>query len=140
MLQKVRDLLKEHRERWKGWIVEGSINGVEISTKKPTDRHPLRFFRVWVDIEAPPKEILARIIRERNLWDTQTINWRTVATLNVENCDLFQYVINDTPSHPTRDVMVLRLWRIDMKELRGGCVLVERSVHSSETQLLGGIS
>ncbi|VDK74840.1 unnamed protein product [Gongylonema pulchrum] len=65
MLQKVRDLLKEHRERWKGWIVEGSINGVEISTKKPTDRHPLRFFRVWVDIEAPPKEILARIIRER---------------------------------------------------------------------------
>lgn len=33
-----------------------------------------------------------------------------------------------------------RLWRTDLKELRGGCVLVERSVHSSETQMLGGLS
>ncbi|VDK67176.1 unnamed protein product [Onchocerca ochengi] len=140
LLQKARELLKEHRDRWKGWIVEGTVNGVEISTKKSTDGHPLRFFRVWVDIEAPPKEILTRIVRERNVWDHQTINWRTVAILNAENCDVFQYVINDTPSHPTRDTTVVRLWRTDMKELRGGCVLVERSVHSSETQLLGGIS
>ncbi|VDO26055.1 unnamed protein product, partial [Onchocerca flexuosa] len=140
LLQKARELLKEHRDRWKGWIVEGTVNGVEISTKKSTDGHPLRFFRVWVDIEAPPKEILTRIVRERNVWDHQTINWRTVAILNAENCDVFQYVINDTPSHPTRDATVVRLWRTDMKELRGGCVLVERSVHSSETQLLGGIS
>ncbi|VDN05461.1 unnamed protein product [Thelazia callipaeda] len=139
LIQKARELLKEHRDRWKGWIVEGTMNGVEISTKKPNDGHPLRFFRVWVDIEAPPKEILSRIIRERNVWDLQIINWRTIAPLNAENCDVFQYVINDTPSHPTRDAIVVRLWRSDMKELRGGCVLVERSVHSSETQLLGGI-
>ncbi|VDM93294.1 unnamed protein product, partial [Litomosoides sigmodontis] len=64
LLQKARELLKEHRDRWKGWIVEGTVNGVEISTKKSTDGHPLRFFRVWVDIEAPPKEILTRIVRE----------------------------------------------------------------------------
>ncbi|CAG9540543.1 unnamed protein product [Cercopithifilaria johnstoni] len=140
LLQKARELLKEHRDRWKGWIVEGTVNGVEISTKKSTDGHPLRFFRVWVDIEAPPKEILTKIVRERSVWDVQIINWRTVAILNAENCDVFQYVINDTPSHPTRDVTVVRLWRTDMKELRGGCVLVERSVHSSETQMLGGIS
>ncbi|KAM3723942.1 StAR-related lipid transfer protein [Dirofilaria immitis] len=140
LLQKARQLLKEHRDRWKGWIVEGTVNGVEISTKKSTDGHPLRFFRVWVDIEAPPKDILTRIVRERSVWDLQTINWRTVAILNAENCDVFQYVINDTPSHPTRDATVVRLWRTDMKELRGGCVLIERSVHSSETQLLGGLS
>uniref|UniRef100_A0A915PG27 Rho-GAP domain-containing protein n=1 Tax=Setaria digitata TaxID=48799 RepID=A0A915PG27_9BILA len=116
LLQKARELLKEHRDRWKGWIVEDTVSGVEISTKKSTDGHPLR-----------------------NLWDPQIINWRTVAILNAENCDVFQYVINDTPSHPTRDATVVRLWRTDMKELRGGCVLVERSVHSSETQMLGGL-
>ncbi|KAK6101320.1 RhoGAP domain family protein [Brugia pahangi] len=140
LLQKARELLKGHRDRWKGWIVEGTVDGVEISTKKSTDGHPLRFFRVWVDIEAPPREILIRIVRERNVWDLQIINWRTVAVLNAENCDVFQYVINDTPSHPTRDATVVRLWHKDLKELRGGCVLVERSVHSSETQMLGGIS
>lgn len=55
----------------------------------------------------------------RSLWDTQTINWRTIATLNAENCDLFQYVINDTPSHPTRDAMVVRyvvLFLVQKKE------------------------
>lgn len=32
-----------------------------------------------------------------------------------------------------------RLWRTDLTELRGGCVLAECSVASSETQLLGGV-
>lgn len=31
-----------------------------------------------------------------------------MAILNAENCDVYQYVINDTPSHPTRDVTVVR--------------------------------
>jgi hypothetical protein len=30
-----------------------------------------------------------------------------LATLN-ENCEIYQYVLNDTPGHPTRDVVVVR--------------------------------
>lgn len=37
------------------------------------------------------------------------------------------------------DKRYCRLWRADMSELRGGCVLAECSVASSETQLLGGV-
>ncbi|MCP9259122.1 RhoGAP domain protein [Dirofilaria immitis] len=101
LLQKARQLLKEHRDRWKGWIVEGTVNGVEISTKNQL-----------MVIHCDSSEF-------GSVWDLQTINWRTVAILNAENCDVFQYVINDTPSHPTRDATVVRLWRTDMKELRG---------------------
>ncbi|VDD89297.1 unnamed protein product [Enterobius vermicularis] len=138
------DLLKEHRDRWKGWYVEGSVNGIEVSSKKSVDRNSLRYFRVWVEVEAPPKEILTRILYvnftlSTNLWDKQTINWRTLHSLPNSNFDVFQYVINDTPSHPTRDVVVMRLWRTDIKDLRGGCTLVEKSVHTHESQLLGGI-
>ncbi|VDM42390.1 unnamed protein product [Toxocara canis] len=139
LLQKAKELIKEHNDRWKGWIVEGVVDGVEISSKKPLDGHPLRYFRAWADVEAPPKQLLMRLIRQRNIWDPYTINWRNVASLNDEDCDVFQYVLNDTPAHPTRDVLVVRLWRTNVKELRGGCVLVERSVRSSETQLLGGV-
>ncbi|MFH4974554.1 hypothetical protein AB6A40_001263 [Gnathostoma spinigerum] len=140
LMQKARELLKEHRDRWKGWIVEGSVDGVEISSKKSPDGHPLRYYRVWVDVEALPKEVLLRLTKERHIWDVRVINWRRVAQLSADSCDVFQYVLNDMPSHATRDVVVVRFWRVDMKELRGGCVLVERSVRSSETQLLGGVS
>uniref|UniRef100_A0A0N5AIA4 Rho-GAP domain-containing protein n=1 Tax=Syphacia muris TaxID=451379 RepID=A0A0N5AIA4_9BILA len=124
--------LKEHRDRFKGWYVEGMVNGVEVSSKK-SERNPLRYFRVWVDVEAPPREIITRIVRERNVWDKQTINWRTLYSSASENCDIFQYVINDTTSHPTRDVIVIRY------ELRGGCILVEKSIRTNESHLLGGI-
>lgn len=42
------------------------------------------------------------------MWDPYTVKWRVVATLSNENCDVFQYVVNDTPAHPTRDVLVVR--------------------------------
>lgn len=44
----------------------------------------------------------------RHIWDPSIINWRIVASLGNDNCEVFQYVINDTPSHPTRDLMVVR--------------------------------
>lgn len=62
---KLNDMLRENAERWKSWIVEGNHDGVEISARKNTDNHPLRPFRVWVDVAAPPKEVLQRIMKER---------------------------------------------------------------------------
>ncbi|KAK6046876.1 START domain protein [Cooperia oncophora] len=140
LIDKVLDLVKEHSERWKGWIFDGTHEEVEISCKIPNDCHPLKLFRVWIDVAAPPKQVMNRIMRERNVWDTSVVNWRTVDVLHVPDTDLHQYVLNDTVGHPTRDCFVVRFHRADISEIRGACAIAERSVQCSETQMLGGIS
>ncbi|XGW16518.1 hypothetical protein V3C99_001743 [Haemonchus contortus] len=140
LIDKVLDLVKEHSERWKGWIFDGTHEDVEISCKIPNDCHPLKLFRVWIDVAAPPKQVMNRIMRERNVWDTSVVNWRTIDVLHVPDTDLHQYVLNDTVGHPTRDCFVVRFHRADLSEIRGACVIAERSVQCNETQLLGGIS
>lgn len=65
LMEKLADMLKDNADRWKSWIVEGNYEGVEISARKSADSHPLRPFRVWVDVAAPPKEVLHRIMKER---------------------------------------------------------------------------
>lgn len=132
-------MLKDHADRWRGWIVEGTVDGVELSAKKSADGHPLPFFRVWTDIDAPPKEVLLRLTKERFVWDTSLVNARSMDSSNAEY-ELHQYVFNDTVGHPTRDCLVVRAQFTDLPEVRGGCALLERSVHCSETQLLGGVT
>jgi len=131
-------LLKEHRDKWKGWITDGNQDGVEITYKKLADGHPLKLWRCWTDVEAPPKELLNRVLRERDLWDEDVLKWRTIRRLG-ENGEVFQYVRNDMPPHPTRDYCIVRLWKTNLSELRGGCVLVETSVTVQEAPLMGGV-
>ncbi|KHJ86182.1 RhoGAP domain protein, partial [Oesophagostomum dentatum] len=140
LIDKVLDLVREHSDRWKSWILEGIHDDVEISCKVPNDCHPLKMFRVWVDVAAPPKQVMSRIMRERSVWDNTVVNWRTIDVLHAPDTDLHQYVLNDTVGHPTRDCFVVRFHRADLSEIRGACAIAERSVQCSETQLLGGTS
>uniref|UniRef100_A0A158PB52 Rho-GAP domain-containing protein n=1 Tax=Angiostrongylus cantonensis TaxID=6313 RepID=A0A158PB52_ANGCA len=140
LIDKVLELVKEHSEQWKAWIFDGVHDDVEISHKIPNDCHPLKLYRAWVDVAAPPKQVMSRIMRERNVWDTSVVNWRTIDVLHAPDTDLHQYVLNDTVGHPTRDCFVARFHRSDLSEIRGACAITERSVQCSEAQLLGGIS
>ncbi|KAK6740351.1 hypothetical protein RB195_008673 [Necator americanus] len=140
LIDKVLDLVKEHADRWKSWMLEGIHEDVEISCKVPNDCHPLKLFRVWVDVAAPPKQVMNRIMRERSVWDTSVVNWRTIDVLHAPDTDLHQFVLNDTVGHPTRDCFVARFHRADLSEIRGACAIAERSVQCGETQLLGGTS
>ncbi|KAJ1354731.1 hypothetical protein KIN20_011741 [Parelaphostrongylus tenuis] len=140
LIDKVLDLIKEHSEHWKTWIFDGIHEDVEISYKIPNDCHPLKLYRVWIDVAAPPKQVMSRIMRERNVWDTSVVNWRTIDVLQAPDTDLHQYVLNDTVGHPTRDCFIARFHRSDLSEIRGACAITERSVQCTETQLLGGFS
>ncbi|VDM65402.1 unnamed protein product [Strongylus vulgaris] len=140
LIDRVNDLIRDHSDRWKSWIFEGIHEDVEISCKMPNEDHPLRLFRVWVDVAAPPKQVMNRIMRERSVWDTSVVNWRTIDVLQAPDTDLHQYVLNDTVGHPTRDCFVARFHKADLSEIRGACAIAERSVQCSETQLLGGTS
>ena len=61
----VQGLLKESLEKFKGWVHLGTEQGIEVAYKKVRDGHPLRLWKCCVDVEAPPVEVLNRVMRER---------------------------------------------------------------------------
>ncbi|XP_054006718.1 uncharacterized protein LOC128891336 isoform X2 [Hylaeus anthracinus] len=131
-------LLKEAREKSRGWV---SVNNpadstVEMAYKKVGDGHPLRLWRVSTEVEAPPNELLHRVLRERHIWDPQLLKYRLVAKLDT-NVEVFQYATGNMSPLPARDYCVLRSWRNDLP--KGACVIVETSVkHPDAPVMLGG--
>ncbi|XP_077984954.1 rho GTPase-activating protein 7-like isoform X2 [Glandiceps talaboti] len=132
----IQGILKEARDKFKGWVSCPSVEGTDLAYKKVGDGHPLRLWKCSVEVEAPPAELLHRVLRERHMWDDDFVKWRTVEKLDQET-EVFQYVRNNMAPHPSRDYCVLRRWRTDLP--RGACVLVATSVEHPDSTLLGGI-
>ncbi|XP_015585731.1 uncharacterized protein LOC107263255 isoform X2 [Cephus cinctus] len=131
-------LLKEAREKSRGWVtVNNSADvSVEVAYKKVGDGHPLRLWRVSTEVEAPPNELLHRVLRERHVWDPQLLKYRLVTKLD-SNVEVFQYATGNMSPLPARDYCVLRSWRNDLP--KGACVIVETSVeHPEAPVMLGG--
>ncbi|XP_058269163.1 stAR-related lipid transfer protein 13 isoform X2 [Hemibagrus wyckioides] len=129
-------LLKEARDKAKGWVSCQSSDNTELAYKKVGDGNPLRRWRVSVEVEAPPSVVLNRILRERHLWDVDLLQWRLCEVLDKQT-EIFQYVLNRMPPHPSRDFVVLRSWRTNLA--RGACSLVSVSIEHDECSLIGGV-
>ncbi|XP_074651788.1 rho GTPase-activating protein 7-like isoform X2 [Tubulanus polymorphus] len=132
----IQGVLKESREKFKGWVSIPSETDVDLSYKKVGDGHPLRLWKCALDVPAPPIEVLNRVLRERHLWDEDLLKWRIVERLDKET-EIFQNVRNSMAPHPTRDYTTLRSWRTDLP--KGACCLVATSVEHPEAPLLGGV-
>ncbi|KFD68907.1 hypothetical protein M514_08264 [Trichuris suis] len=131
-------LIKEHADKWRGWSTEGNYYGAEVSTKRAADTYPLKMWRCWTEVQAPPKEVLFRILCERNLWDVNMGCSRVLKKIR-KRCDVFQYTFVQMPPLPCTEFCVLRIWETDMPEFRGGCVLVEFSVDHQPAEPVGEV-
>lgn len=127
------------------------------------DGNPLRRWRVSVEVEAPPSVVLNRVLRERHLWDVDLVNWKVCEVLDRQT-EVFQYVLNSMPPHPSRDFVVLRWvdllrmnkwmhlrvtgyynrtmfvfrsWKTDLP--RGMCSLVSVSIEHEDCPPVGGV-
>lgn len=103
----------------------GSSESVDIAYKKVGDGHPLRLWRVCTEVEAPPTEVLTRVLWERHVWDAELVSARVVAKMDAQ-AELYQYADAAAGPHPATDYCVVRSWRTDLS--RGGCAVVETSV------------
>ena len=61
----VVSFLKEAHDKFKGWVTVSSPTHLEFAYKKVGDGHPLRLWKCATEVEAPPVEVLNRILRER---------------------------------------------------------------------------
>ncbi|KAL5011439.1 hypothetical protein ScPMuIL_009990 [Solemya velum] len=130
----IQGLLKESREKFRGWVNAQISSEVELAYKKVVDSHPLRLWKCAVEVEAPPNEVLERVLNERHLWDEDLLKWHIVEKLDT-NTEIFQYSCNSMAPHPTRDYCVLRSWRTDLP--KGACVLISTSVEHPNATPMG---
>ncbi|XP_041797394.1 stAR-related lipid transfer protein 13 isoform X1 [Chelmon rostratus] len=133
---RLQNLLKEAREKSKYWMSCSSSDNTELYYKKVGDGNPLRRWRVSVEVEAPPSVVLNRVLRERHLWDVDLLQWKVCETLDKQT-EVFQYVLNRMPPHPSRDFVVLRSWRTDLP--KGACSLVSVSIEHEDCPPVGGV-
>ncbi|XP_045076221.1 stAR-related lipid transfer protein 13-like isoform X2 [Coregonus clupeaformis] len=133
---RLQELLKEAREKAKCWVSCTSSDNTELYCKKVGDGNPLRRWRVVVEVEAPPSVVLNRVLRDRHLWDVDLLQWKVAETLD-RHTEVFHYVLNRMPPHPSRDFLVLRSWRTDLP--KGTCALVCVSVEHEDCPRVGGV-
>ncbi|XP_037325240.2 stAR-related lipid transfer protein 13 isoform X2 [Pungitius pungitius] len=136
MEERLQSQVKEARDRSKYWVACSSSDDTELYYKKVGDGNPLRRWRVSVEVEAPPSVVLNRVLRERHLWDVDLLQWKVCETLDKQT-EVFQYVLNRMPPHPSRDFVVLRSWRTDLP--KGACSLVSVSIEHEDCPPVGGV-
>ncbi|KAF5274760.1 hypothetical protein FQR65_LT04313 [Abscondita terminalis] len=119
-------LLREVKEKNRGWImVSSAYPKIELSYKKVEDGYPLKLWKVCADIEAPPTEVVHRILRERHIWDDDLHSAKIIAQMN-KNSEVFHYVRRNIAPLPQMDYCVIRTWNTVLP--RGTCSVVETSV------------
>ncbi|OWF48936.1 uncharacterized protein LOC110452430 isoform X2 [Mizuhopecten yessoensis] len=132
----IQGLQKESHDKFRGWISSSCSHSVDVSYKKVADGHPLRLWKVQVEVDAPPDVVLDKLKNERQQWDEDLLKWRCIEKLD-QQTDVFQYSRNSMPPHPSRDFVVLRSWRTDLP--KGACCMVSFSVEHPKAELLGGV-
>ncbi|XP_067899962.1 rho GTPase-activating protein 7 isoform X2 [Heterodontus francisci] len=130
----LQSLLKEAKEKFKGWISCSSVEHAEIAYKKVDDIHPLRLWKVSTEVEKPPEKILKHLLRKHHLWEKDLLQSKVIETLDDET-EIYHYTTSSTFPHPARDYTVLRVWHTDTQT--GMCVLAATFVDAKEVPLLG---
>ncbi|KAL0994857.1 hypothetical protein UPYG_G00128170 [Umbra pygmaea] len=132
----VQSLLKEARDRTKGWVTRPSMDHIELACKKVGDGNPLRRWRVCVEVCAPPIEVLDRLLMQRPLWQTGVLQEKVLEILDRQT-DIYQYSLQSMPPHPNTDYVVLRSWRSDV--FKGCSVLVCASVDHEDSAAMATV-
>ncbi|XP_040274742.1 rho GTPase-activating protein 7 isoform X1 [Bufo bufo] len=130
----IDSLLKEAKDKFKGWVSCSTSEQADLAYKKIPDGPPLRLWKSTIEIPAQPEIVLQRLLKEQHMWDEDLLDSRVVETLD-EQTDIYQYVQNNMAPHPARDFVVLRSWRTNLP--KGACALQTTSVEHDQAPLLG---
>lgn len=132
----IQNLLKEAKDRSKGWVSRPTNDHTELSFKKVGDGNPLRRWRVCLEVSATPTEVLHRLLRERPLWQADLQEEKILETLDKQT-DVYLYSCCNMPPQPTCEYVVLRSWRADL--CKGSSALVCVSVDHEDSPPTGSV-
>nr|XP_057943403.1 stAR-related lipid transfer protein 13 isoform X2 [Doryrhamphus excisus] len=132
----VQNLLKEAKDKSKGWVSRPAIEHTEVASKKVGDGNPLRRWRVSTEVTATPTEVLQRLLRERPRWHVELQQEKVLETLDKQT-DVYQYSCHNMVPQPSTDYVVLRSWRSD--PMKGWSALVCVSVEHDDGPRTGAV-
>uniref|UniRef100_A0A8D8LXI8 Rho GTPase-activating protein 7 n=1 Tax=Cacopsylla melanoneura TaxID=428564 RepID=A0A8D8LXI8_9HEMI len=125
-------VIKEAKEKSRGWVEFATHNKVDIFYKKISDEHPLRLWKIVTEVEAPPRQVLKRILWERSAWDPDLAFERSVLKLDT-NIEVYNYVDRTLDPLPDRNFCVVRSWITE--PARDACIIVETSVEHADAPI-----
>ncbi|XP_067890965.1 rho GTPase-activating protein 7 isoform X2 [Heterodontus francisci] len=129
-------LLKEAKDKFKGWVNCSTSESAELAYKKVCDGPPLKLWKACIEVPVAPEDVLWRILRDRHLWDDDLLSSKVIESLNSQT-DIYHYVQSSMAPHPTRDYVLIRTWRTNLP--KGSCALVATSVEHNGTPVVGGV-
>ncbi|XP_034406844.1 rho GTPase-activating protein 7 isoform X2 [Cyclopterus lumpus] len=111
-----KHLLKEAREKSRGWESHQGPEHVDLAFKKMDDGGLLWMWRGSVEVEAPEKELLHRLLREQELWEGGLRQAATIQTLS-EDSEVYRYLLEGQGhalgSRLPQEHLLLRTWQAD---------------------------
>ncbi|XP_076607275.1 rho GTPase-activating protein 7 isoform X2 [Chaetodon auriga] len=111
-----QQLLKEAREKSRGWESHPAPEHVELAFKKMDDGCPLWMWRGSVEVEAPQKELLHRLLREQELWEGSLRRAAVIQTLS-KDTEVYRYLLQGQghcpDARPPQEHLLLRTWQAD---------------------------
>ncbi|XP_061752778.1 stAR-related lipid transfer protein 13-like isoform X2 [Nerophis ophidion] len=131
----VQNLLKEAKDKSKGWVSRPALENTELASKKVGDGNPLRCWKVSTEVPAPPTEVLQRLLSERRRWHPELEQEEVQETLDSQT-DVYRYRCRNMEPQPATDYVVLRSWRAET--VRGWSALVCMSVERDDDDGGGG--
>ncbi|XP_056141517.1 stAR-related lipid transfer protein 13-like isoform X2 [Lampris incognitus] len=131
-----QNLLKEAKDKSKGWVSRSAVDHTELASKKVGDGNPLRRWRVCVEVPAPPSEVLQRLLKERPLWHPDVLQETVLEALDKQT-DVYQYSSQSMAPQPNLEYVVLRSWRTEL--CKGSCALVCVSVEHEDSPRMGAV-
>ncbi|XP_066502554.1 rho GTPase-activating protein 7 isoform X2 [Hoplias malabaricus] len=108
----VQQLLREAREKPKGWVTCSTSDHVDVAFKKVEDGFPLLLWRGMVEVDAPQQEVLQCVLREHERWQGDLLHSEVVETLD-KNAEVYQYTLQAAGARPPLQHVLLRTWRSD---------------------------
>nr|XP_020476081.1 stAR-related lipid transfer protein 13 isoform X2 [Monopterus albus] len=131
-----QNLLKEAKDKSKGWVPRSTNDHTELAFKKVEDNNPLRRWRVCVEVSATPTEVLQRLLKERPLWQNELQQEKVIETLDKQT-DVYQYCCRNMAPRPDCDYVVLRSWCTDLG--KGSSALVCLSIEHDDSPRMGTV-
>ncbi|MCJ8740539.1 hypothetical protein PDJAM_G00060110 [Pangasius djambal] len=125
----VQQLLREAREKTKSWVICSTSDHVDVAFKKVDDGYPLPLWRGTVEVEAPQKEVLQRVLREHGQWQSD-LQHSEVETLDKDS-EIYQYTLQAVGTRPPLQHLLLRTWQSDPSS--GPLFVAATSVEHADT-------
>ncbi|XP_078787029.1 stAR-related lipid transfer protein 13 isoform X2 [Oryzias latipes] len=126
-----QQLLEEVQEGRPGWESQPGPEPVDLAFRQGWGDAPLRLWRGSVEVDAPHRDVLRRLLREQPLWEPHLLRAAVVQTLS-QDTKVYHFILRGRGPRPPQEHLLLRTWQDD--PLSGPLYLSSESTQHPQVQ------